>query len=107
MGVLDHTVEGGSSLTPIVPAPLFLLSNTGRWIGTQSCGVGDAFRPDELWFGSDTYRNYAFIYDLYIDAWLMGCVIRIYMSNWWGEWMAYGGPPFPGTGFPVPAVDNI
>ena len=37
----------------------------------------------------------------------MGYVICIQMSYWWGEGVAYGGLPFPGTGCPVPDVGNI
>ena len=29
------------------------------------------FPPDDLWFGSDTHTNYAVIYDLYLDVWLV------------------------------------
>ena len=37
--------------------------NTGREIGTETCGVDDVFPPDDLWFGSDTNTTSAFRYD--------------------------------------------
>ena len=70
-------MEGGSSLTPMVPAHLSGPLNTGRGIGTETCGVEEAFSPDDPWFGSDTYTNCAMIYNSYFDVWLMGYVICI------------------------------
>ena len=53
-------MEGGSSLNPLVSAYLFVLSNTGRGIGTENRGMDDVFPTDTLWFGSDTFTNFLF-----------------------------------------------
>ena len=55
-------------VTPNKPAHLFVLSSTGRWKYTETRVVGDVFRPDDLWFGWDTYTNCASLYNLYWDA---------------------------------------
>ena len=47
-------MEGGNEPTPMVPAHLYTLLNTGRGMGNETCEVGDAFPPSVLWFGLDT-----------------------------------------------------
>ena len=37
------------------------------------------FPPDDPWFGSDTYKDCAVLYDLYLDVYMMGYVIYIYI----------------------------
>ena len=63
-----QTMEGGSTLTSTVLALLPVISNTGRGIGTDTCGMGDVFPTDDRWFGSETYTNCAVVCDLYLDV---------------------------------------
>ena len=46
-------------------------------IGTKTCEVDNVFSPDDLWFGSNTYTNWAVLYNLYLDVKMMGYVICI------------------------------
>ena len=50
-------MEDGSSLNPMVPAHLSTPLITGLGIGTETCGVGSVFAPDDLWIGLDTYTS--------------------------------------------------
>ena len=82
-----QTMDGGSSLTAMVPAHLSVPLITSRWIGTETCRVSDVIPADYLWFGSDTYTICVLIYNLHLNVWLMGCAICIYMFEWWdGLW---------------------
>ena len=100
---------GGSPLTPMLPAHLFIPSITGRGIGTETCGIGSVFSPDDLWTGLYTYKKCILKYDLLLNMWLMvDGVWHLFYLYWLvGKGMAYGGLPFPGTGCPVPGVANI
>ena len=109
--VLDQTVEGGSHLTPMVPAHWFIHLITGRVAGTETYGICNVFPPDDLWIGLDTYTNCILIYDLLLKVWLMGCVTCFICIGWWGkEWPIVTCPfraPFPGTVCPILNVANI
>ena len=90
-------MEGGSSLTPMVPEHLPIPLITGRRIGTKTCGVGHVFPPDDL-IGVDTYLNYALIliYIQIYDWWGVPRVsICIEMFDWWERndlwWPALSG----------------
>ena len=48
---------------------LALLSIPCRGIGTETCGIGSVFPPDNHWIGLDTYINYILIYDLLLKVW--------------------------------------
>ena len=37
-------------------------------LGTETCGVGNVFSPDDLWFGSDTYASSVLICNLHLDV---------------------------------------
>ena len=47
--VPDQTAEGGTPLTPMVPAHLSIPLITGRGTCTKTCGIGRMFPPDDLW----------------------------------------------------------
>ena len=47
-------MEGGSPLTPMVPADLSIPLITGRGTGIETCGIGSVLPPDDLWVGLDT-----------------------------------------------------
>ena len=80
---------------------------TGRWVGTETCGMDNVFPPDDLYFGLDTYNN---LYD---------CIcITVYLVPWYrtkhvimcllmGTGMTCGGRPFSGTGCPIPDVEDL
>ena len=57
----------------------------------QNLWGGSAFPPDDLWFGLDTYTNYALIYNLHPGIqkfdWCGVPLVFICteMSNWWGK----------------------
>ena len=54
--------ESRSSPTPRVPAHSSVLLDTGREIGTDSCGMDYVFPPHDLWFGSDTYTSNSYLH---------------------------------------------
>ena len=105
--VPDQTVENGSLLPPMVPAPLSIPLMTGRGTVTETCGIGSVFPSDDLWIGLDTDTNCTLIYDLFLKVWLMGCATCIYLYWLMGKGIAYGGLPFPSTGCPISDVANI
>ena len=41
----------------MVPEHLSILLNTDHGMDTKTCGVEDAFSPDDLSFGSDSVRS--------------------------------------------------
>ena len=47
-------------------------------IETYMYGVGSVIPPVDLWIGLDTYMNYALIYNLHLEVWLMRCATCIY-----------------------------
>ena len=88
--VLNQTVEGGSLLTPMVPAHLSNPLNTGRGTGIETCGIGSVFPPDDPW----TFKNCTLISDLLFKVWLMGCVTCVICIDWRRKgWpLCKGGP---------------
>ena len=56
---------------------------------------------------------FRYLHELCIEIWFsfvsrqMGCATCIYLYWLLGKGMAYGGLPFPGTGYPIPDVSNI
>ena len=84
--VLDHTVEGGSPLTPMVPAHLSIPLISGRGTVTETCGIGCVVPPDDLWIGLDTYTNCTLVYDLLSTVCLMrfATCIHLYWLIWKG-----------------------
>ena len=61
-------MEGGSPLTPMVPAHLSISSITDRGAGTETYGIGSVFPPDDIWIGLDIYVNCILIYDLFLKV---------------------------------------
>ena len=98
-------MEDGSSLTLIVPEYWSVLFNPGRGIGTKTCAVEDVIPPDDLWFGTNTYSNYALIYNLYVNkCWGVPFVLRCLTDGGRG---GHGDLPLPGTSCPVPDAGYI
>ena len=95
-------MEGGSPLPPLVPAHLSSPLITGRGTGTETCGIGGVFPPDDLLIGLDAYMNCILIYDLFWKVWLMGCATCLFVLTdgerdglWWpvlsGHWLSCTG----------------
>ena len=97
--VPDQTVEGGSPLTPMVPAHLSIPLITGRGTGTETCRIGSAFPSDDLWIGLDTCTNCTLVYDLILKRLSDGvCHFNLFVLTdgerdglWWpttsGHWL--------------------
>ena len=63
---------------------------SGRGTGTDTCGIGSAFPPDDPLIGLDTHTNCTLIYDLLLKIWLIGVCHLFYLYWLMGKGMAYG-----------------
>ena len=94
VSVPDQTLEGGSPVTPMVPACFPIPLITGRGTGTETCGIGSVFPHDDLWVSLDYYTNYTLIYYLLFKVWLMRCASCVIYIHWWGKGWPMEAFPF-------------